>query len=648
MPISTDYRLPGVYTQEVSGPRLSTSATGGTVVAFVGPGIGYRSASQRVAMTGTDSVALTNVGVDKSSVTITSASGGTTFEQGAYEVTLGPDNAASVSRKLSQLKGGDKADLTDRTKSFTFYTAQPVVDLHDEETDEWYVVRGSVRATMGEEETALEEGTDFAVDYHTGEFSAMSGGQLANGKTVTVKFCSVAAEPVELVGEVSYTLTHKFIAKDGMSGDSGKYSLKLLKYTFQEDVAASTATVSDGNYREDVDFVIDYDSGRIARMAGSSIPSFNDTEAPGNDSGTLLYAEFAYCPIQDGQSVVISYHYTGDAYYSATWCDSYNDVRTNYGDPWSATTGEPTSLLSVAAYIATQNGLGGCYCAAVRESEGGSYSLNAWADAFDRLTVVQGIDVVVPLSGDQAVWNLAVGHVNNMCEEYDERVCILGADGTDVSVSYDQLISYAEGLSDENAWLVGPGTFKMRNPMTNAIDVVPGYYAAAAVAGYESRVPTYTPLTQKTIMGLYGANELYSRATKRNVCANGVMYVDESGANMRILHGRTTSNASIIERESNIVLTKHHVIKTVRSMFDDGYIGSVINQNTLISIKSGVENSLASMQSQGYMSSYGGITVEQDAANLTQVNVSFEYVPTYSLNYIEISFSIDGTTSFVA
>jgi hypothetical protein len=45
------------------------------------------------------------------------------------------------------------------------------------------------------------------------------------------------------------------------------------------------------------------------------------------------------------------------------------------------------------------------------------------------------------------------------------------------------------------------------------------------------------------------------------------------------------------------------------------------------------------------MSEVTYISVEQDDVVQTQINVSFEYRPSYSLNYIEITFSVDATTS---
>ena len=51
------------------------------------------------------------------------------------------------------------------------------------------------------------------------------------------------------------------------------------------------------------------------------------------------------------------------------------------------------------------------------------------------------------------------------------------------------------------------------------------------------------------------------------------------------------------------------------------------------------------MVANDYISSYDGLSVYQDEANPTQVNIVFEYVPIYGMNYIQISFSVDGSST---
>ena len=706
MPISTEYRLPGVYTHETTGPRLNTSIAGNAVVALVGPSIGYLTASQRVVMSGDEEYRLGNPGVisenGQIAVTATNAATGQKLVQGEdFEVRVDYEGNAYVKRhvKKSSLEAKQAGVET------TFYSAQPTIDLlalarevgtgalvgEEGVYKGMHIVNGKLSASAElaaepsalsgdgagraepEERVTLQEGTDFVVDYHTGEFTAKLGTKLQNGCKLTVGFYVTEAEPVELVGEAAYPLSRKFIDRGGVTYDlaapiepdrASQYapdpskneveapvSLVLVSGLATDPTYGPTAFgqcpgIEGQYYVEGADYTVDYQNGRIARLDGSRIPAFEES------AGNYMYASYGSCAIRDDDPVVFTYAYKPSDYDSPHWFNSYNELMDYYGQPWNTSTGEVLSPITVAAYVAARNGMAGCYAVSVPATynvsgtgTSATYTIAAWERALDALTVIDGIDIVVPLTGDRSIWDAARAHKNTMADNEDERICILSADGTQSSIGQDEMIGYANYLSDEDLWLVGPSTFRFRNPITGVVEVVPGWYMAAAVAGYEASVPQYTPLTHKNMTGLYSANEYATKVAKRNQCANGVMYVDEYNSQMRVLHGRTTSTTSIIEQEANIVLTKYYIIKTLRRNFAVGYIGSPITRDTLLNIKSTAQSVLSMLVNGNYMTSFKSLVVEQDGTNPTQVNISFEYVPTYSLNYIYISFSIDQTTT---
>ena len=643
MAISSTYKLPGVYTSEVTGTQLSSTTTGNPVVAFIGPAIGYKTASQRSTLIGTTAVSLSNSGANSSSVTVTDVNNGTTYGANTdYTVTSDASGGTSVARKLTTLA---TTATTVSAKVFTFYTAQPTFNILTGGTtniiSDGYLIKGTVTCT------GYTEGTDYTIDYHTGVFNVTASTKITNGTSLTFSFEWTTAEPIELVGEASYTLSHQYIAKNGLSNANGSYTCTIVSciYTDAGGVAhayGDTPGATSG-YVEGVDFTIDYTTGEIARTASSRIPTFDDSI---ND---LFYIAFAYDAIQSGEDVLISYHYTDSDYNTATYFDSYNALSKQYGNPWDTSTGGIQSPISMAAYIAAKNGMGGCYGVAVAgttvNGSSTTYTEAAWADAFEALTLVDGIDIIVPLSGEAAVWQLAKAHITTMASNEDERIAVIGADGSSTVVASSTLISGAEGFDDEDMWMVAPSSFKFSNPITSEVQVVPAYYMAAAVAGYCSTVPQYTPLTRKAISGFYGANEAATKTAKTNECANGLMYVDSVNGAMRVLHGRTTCTDSIVKQEANIVLTKHYIIKTMRDVFANGYVGSIINSTTLLAIKSAAQSELASLVDNHYITSYTGLTVAQNASDLTEADVSFSYVPTYAMNYIDISFTVDATST---
>lgn len=646
MAVTASYRLPGVYSQETTGPFVNATAGGNAVVALVGAGIGYIEASQQVTLSGSSGVVLNNNGVVGGSVRLIGRSTGTAFVNGEdFEETSNADGTTSIARKMHQLS---LRKTTVSGAMHTFYVAEPsfsiMVDGSGNEID-GYPIAGTVSVVdvSAEPDATLVEDTDYVIDYRNGTLTAVSGGALdveANNHSLSITFDWTTAEPIELVGESAHALEHRFIAENGL-GTTNPYTCSIVICTCTMDDTSYTYGDTPGaanGYIEDVDYVVDYTTGKVARTASSRIPSFSD------EKKNYMYIEFAYCGIRSGESAVATYSYAGTDYIEPRFVSSYSEAVKYYGNAWDTATGEIASPLSMAAYLAFQNGMGYCYMCAIEppSTSSGSYTSVAWESAFDRLTTVDGIDIVVPITDDPSYWNFAIAHINAMKTSMDERVLILGVDGTSATYTQSALISMAQGLNSQDIWLVAPSTFRFRNPITNEVDIVAGYYAAAAVAGYNASVAQYVPLTRKVVSGFYSANERATKVDKQNQCANGLMYIDEINGQLRILHGRTTSTTSTVTSETNVVLTKYFVIKRLRSMFESGYIGEIITDDTLLSVKSSAASALASMRSNNYIYDYDGLTVEIDSVIPTQVNVSFQYIPVYGMNYIEISFAVDS------
>lgn len=657
MAVSTSYRLPGVYSEETTGPFVNAVAGGNAVVALIGPAVGYSTAAQQVTLVDLTPVDLNETGVIEGSVVLSNRVGGTTYVNGVdfYEAENADTLVTSVRRNLSSLSLA-KSSVSGMTH--TYYTAEPSFDIMiDGSGDEidGYPIAGTVIVvdTTADPAATLVDGTDYDVDYHSGFVTAKAGGALsdpeANGHVLSISYDWTTAEPMELVGESAFVLEHKYISENGLGTDE-PYTCNIVCCDYEQDGVeysyGDTPNASEG-YVENVDFVVDYQSGRITRTAASRIPSF--------DSGVknYMYIEFAYCAIRSGEQLIANYSYQDAEYTQPRLVSSYADAAKYYGEAWDTDSGDVISPLSMGAYIAFQNGMGYCYMCAVEGSVTSAtndgvtvtsveYSTTAWENAFNQLTLIDGIDIIVPLTSDQSNWAFGVSHLATMKANQDERVMIIGADGTVVDVDASGMISVAQSFSSDDVWVVAPSTFRFRNPIRGVVEVVPGYYAAAAVAGYNSSVAQYVPLTRKAVNGFYSSNVRATKQSKQNQCANGLMYIDEVNGQLRILHGRTTSTANIVKAESNVVLTKYFIIKRMRRMFETGYIGEIITDDTLLSVKSSASSILSNLRSNNYLYDFQGLTVEVDELIPTQVNISFEYIPVYGMNYIQISFSVNS------
>jgi len=93
------YRPPGTYIEETQSPVTSRVGTAPTLVALVGPSVGYRTYSETVTLTDTTPVALTKLGGITGSVKVTSLDGSTIYQLAtdyAVAATLGADNNAQT------------------------------------------------------------------------------------------------------------------------------------------------------------------------------------------------------------------------------------------------------------------------------------------------------------------------------------------------------------------------------------------------------------------------------------------------------------------------------------------------------------------------------------------------------------------------
>lgn len=664
MAVSINYRLPGVYSTEVAGPRYAAGATNRPIIAFVGPSVGHMSTSERITMTGNEPVALANTGVLASSAAVTEVGIRKTLVNGVdYLVNASNvDGTATIERVITTPApdgGGAVTTLVEASYTRDYYPNASIFNFHNDAAyaalftresnpldaayrDGW-ALQGSVTASFtptGGSAESLTEGEDFTFDYLSSTFTAVTSSAgdeeppLSVQGALTLTFKLTILEPVIFNGEAPWTLEHSSYVE---APDGSSYGVKV----YPVDTGAFGAA-----YVENADYSVDYDNGRIVRVIGSSIPTKDM-------ASTYYYAFYSYCGIKSGSATIVTYDYVGSDYYGAKWMSGYNVAQDTYGRAFDQTTGKLLSPITAAIYIAAKNGLGGCWCVAVEgvdSDDGPIYPQSSWEAAAEALKSINGVDVIVPLTGDDGYWSVFQDVVNVLgSDEYqDECVAIVGPDGTTDAgpLSVNALENLAMTLNSELMWMVAPSTFQFRNPVTNIVEVLPAYYMAAAVAGYLNSVPAYTPLTHKVMSGFWGRNERHTKADKTAMSGTGMLYVDEYGGSLRILHGRTTAqNGVILDEETNIVLAKHIIIKTMRDVYSSGYIGSVINNDTLMLIKSTAQATLARLLRAGYLAELTYLNVEQDQIVPTQANVAFEYRPAYSLNYIQITFAVDATTT---
>lgn len=160
LPTFTQYEPPGVYWTVEPTPTISLATPVPAVVALVGPGIGFRTDVQAVALAGSVNNLLPDLGINTSSIVVTSTDGGTTYEEGTdYTVaaTASSDgNTLDTTTTIARVPGGGLSDGQTVIVSYQFTpgaylaptpvtTFQAVVSLYG---SPWNATTGALQSPL--------------------------------------------------------------------------------------------------------------------------------------------------------------------------------------------------------------------------------------------------------------------------------------------------------------------------------------------------------------------------------------------------------------------------------------------------------------------------------------------------------------------
>jgi hypothetical protein len=117
--------------------------------------------------------------------------------------------------------------------------------------------------------------------------------------------------------------------------------------------------------------------------------------------------------------------------------------------------------------------------------------------------------------------------------------------------------------------------------------------------------------------------------------------------NLVVRHGVTTAGAGAVEsdRELSLVRAKDALVDLVSRTSDgSGLIGTPITTQTVPLVKGMMAGVLDTSVRSNIILAYSGLSVAQQTGDPTVILVTFQYVPAYPLNYIQIQFSINTVT----
>ena len=341
----------------------------------------------------------------------------------------------------------------------------------------------------------------------------------------------------------------------------------------------------------------------------------------------------------------------------------------------------------LAAQFAFQNGANTVQIlpvARVSSSGQSAASVTDWARTFTitssgvssdptYLTNFNNIDTIVPLysfvnSAGQATTSAVSSGINTYLNAQQAigsyQRAFIGVDGTAGQITSGQLQTLAASFSNvvgqtgsTRVTLAFPGSINYNpglNSTTGLSNVnfnIPGYYLAAALAGLFVGQPTVaTPITNKIVAGFNAiGNQISLNDAQTNYLPYGITTVyQKRDGNLWVLQGLTTNVTSWLTKEISLNAISDVLSNNVANDLNKSYlIGGPLTQNTLAGVLGTVQGTLINAIGTKIIQSYQNLLYSVNPASPTTVNVTFQYSPTYPINYIQVTLSLNTQTGTI-
>ena len=302
--------------------------------------------------------------------------------------------------------------------------------------------------------------------------------------------------------------------------------------------------------------------------------------------------------------------------------------------------------VSLAASLALQNGAPAVIVKQVQKAAGSADAAAAsYIAALEDLQFpVSGINpaVVVPLTTDSTVQAAVQSHVEiQSSPRYKkERIALLG---TAIGTNEDQVKDLARGFKSNRVVLVYPDIAVIRlvdNFGREVEQVVDGSIIAAAVSGFATSAAfdVAEPWTNKTISGFVRLGRRFTGPQMDSIASSGVLVLVPSGANLLIRQGLTTDMSNVFTQQPQITTIADTVQLTARTTLAP-FIGTKYLAGSENQIAENLANALKALKRRQIIVDYIRPVVTAGASPDT-VDVSVRYKPVFSLDYIEVRFTL--------
>lgn len=322
---------------------------------------------------------------------------------------------------------------------------------------------------------------------------------------------------------------------------------------------------------------------------------------------------------------------------------SISDVVAQFGDI------SPESPLSLAAYIAFQNGTGAIALKQIPLEAGQTEPTPAQFAVALTETEGQIADdlfpsVIVPLipASSQLLLDLS-SHcdLQSSIRFRAERTAIVGVAAGTIP---QEAASLALGVRNARVRLVYPDIASVS--VTNLVGltqtfIVDGRYLAVATACATTRstVDAATPWTNTVVQGFSGLLRTLDAVDANKTANSGVTIIHQQAGEIKIRHGLTTDMSSILTQVPTVVQIADFVHVSARDLLNP-FIGLKYLPSVTGQIEGRVNQMFKNLVSEQIIDSYANLSVTTDPNDPTSLLVNVFYKPVFPLLYIQFTFNI--------
>ena len=643
------YVKPGVTVSEIVSPSFSPLLLDPTSICIVGPAQGYEPTVEVFVLDDNHEVQLQKLNVDTTTLVVRDASNVTLapFAAGASaDYTV--DTSLLATSGVVKIKRSMQTTIADGEKVVVYFENSAAPVQGDGKTE-----------SLELDKITPEAPVNRAAGTQTASIKVMKAG-LAPAADYTI--ANAGAPGTTIVWKNTATVLQKFqtVYLD--------FSVGATQYTDQPYQLNNLTTVSLPDNATSI--VVKTAAGAPTATTASLYTKGTTTDGDyilGGSGATLTIARSAGTTTigaaNDKLTVRVSYNATPSDYWLPTRCFSQFDVENKYGPAFDSS-GNILNAVSFAASLAFSNGANSVIVQALF-AEGtprtkSTGTVTDWENTLVNLRDIEDINVIVPLisagglstsdAQNLQILTAVQNHISYMAQQQNQLViAVCGEDSTGGTMaSKATLQSHAQSLGanaySDHIVLLDPAAYTFANPVTGLTSAMGGQYVAACVAGMLARYPVQTPLTRKRVNAVIGVTETRTETDKDQSAQAGLTEIEAKRGRIQVRHAITTSQDSVAARELSVVRAKHYMMENIRQALEEQVVGQIIlDDAATFKVQLLVTAELQQLVDLGSIVSFSQIQVSRDTVDPTAIQVRFSYLPSFPLNTVSITFSINSS-----